>query len=168
MNTWSRSLPISEKRIYDCGLQDLPASGGGPHKEGPNGHQISNSGSELSWDQGNQDNAAANNVMQYSSTALSKFIQHILHHPAVLRAPRWSQKELAVEVYDFILAHIQHSHDSRVLLGTPQETGNRGILQETQHNYFKWVRSVASDDTSCPMTFRFLTCLSGQPGVSLL
>ncbi|KAL8888154.1 MAG: hypothetical protein Q9215_004370 [Flavoplaca cf. flavocitrina] len=79
---------------YDCALQDLPASGGGPRKERLNGQQISNSGSEVSCDQGSRENAAGNNVMQYSSTALSKFIKHILHHPAVLRAVQYVRRAL--------------------------------------------------------------------------
>ncbi|KAL8969876.1 MAG: hypothetical protein Q9183_001785 [Haloplaca sp. 2 TL-2023] len=145
------------KVAYDCGLQDQPLSGGEACKERLDGQQTSINGLEVPCDQKNP------------STALSKLVRHILHYPAVLRAPQWSQKELAVEVDNLILAHIRHSHDSRVLLGaSPKETGNHGILQKTQHNYFKWVRSVASDDTSCPMAFRYLTCLMGQPGQDLL
>lgn len=46
---------------------------------------------------------------------LTKYIRHILQHPAVLRSSQSTQKELAVEVYNYLFAQIDHnSHNVRL------------------------------------------------------
>lgn len=153
--------------IFHCGLPDLDATEERARNDflATEHEKTSLDGPQVSYNHEIQEYSTGHVSMQDSASILSKFIKHVLHHPAVLRAPKWSQKELAAEVHNFLLAHIQHSHDSRILLGAaPHEASKSRFLQEPQRNYFKWVQSVASDDTSCPMAFRFFTCLIEQPG----
>lgn len=99
---------------------------------------------------------------------LTKYIRHILHHPAVLRSAQSTQKELAVEVYNYLFAQIDHnSHNGRLRAQRNLSNGITGGYTPPdlkQSSYFNWVRSTAADDTSCPFSFQFFTCLVSPPG----
>ncbi len=98
---------------------------------------------------------------------LTKYIRHVLDHPAVRRSPQSAQRELAVEMHEFLLAHIAHNFDNIVLgnsRGFFRTRSNHSSLDLSQSSYFRWVHSVGSDDTSCPFSFQFFACLISQPG----
>ena len=86
---------------------------------------------------------------------IGKLINHILQHPKVLAASQMTQKELAEELYSFLVAHISHI------------SSNIQLAQEKHAapaNYHKWVRSTAAEDTSCPMAALFFLCLTSESG----
>jgi len=96
---------------------------------------------------------------------LRKFIRHVLQHPAVLRSPGWVQRDLAIEVHSFLIAHINHNEDNISWLKAKQNRCNGYTSDDiSRGNYFKWVHSTGSDDTSCPFSFQFFTCLISKPG----
>ncbi|KAI4149779.1 MAG: hypothetical protein LQ340_004453, partial [Diploschistes diacapsis] len=108
---------------------------------------------------------------------LSGFIQHVLQHPAVLQSPLRVQRELATEVYNFLIAHVNHSLDGKSLrksskklkLGADSDwSAPSSPFALSQTSYFKWVHTTASDDTSCPFAFKFFLCLIGQSTESYL
>lgn len=99
---------------------------------------------------------------------LTKYIRHILHCPAVRQSPQSTQRELAVEIYNFIRAHIEHNLDNvrlkahrELLKKNPSHYSSLGL---SHSSYFKWVHSVGADDTSCPFSFQFFSCLISKPG----
>lgn len=96
---------------------------------------------------------------------LGRFIDHVLGHPKVGEAPQAAQMELAEELYNFLLAHISHISDNK-RLKVDSERQKSGSVQDdywSKSNYFKWVRSVGADDTSCPVSALFFMCLISQP-----
>lgn len=96
---------------------------------------------------------------------LRKFIRHVLQHPAVLRSPGWVQRDLAIEVHNFLIAHINHNEDNISWLKSKQNQCNGYTSDDiSRGNYFKWVHSTGSDDTSCPFSFQFFACLISKPG----
>lgn len=86
---------------------------------------------------------------------IGKLINHILQHPKVLVASQMTQKELAEELYSFLVAHISHI-SSNIQLAQDNHA--------TPANYHKWVRSTATEDTSCPMAALFFLCLTSEAG----
>lgn len=108
------------------------------------------------------------NSLESIIEVLTKYIRHILDCPAVRRSPQSIQQELAVEIYNFLLAHIEHNFDNirlREHRGLPKSKfSNFSSLDLPQSSYFKWVHSVGADDTSCPFSFQFFACLISPPG----
>ncbi|KAL9640532.1 MAG: hypothetical protein Q9204_000679 [Flavoplaca sp. TL-2023a] len=95
-----------------------------------------------------------------ASRTLSRFIQHVIKHASVLRSPPSMQRELAREVYDFLVAHITHNQDS-VAFALLKGSGTQDDMQAMygKRTYIDWVSTTASDDTSCPFSFLFFTIL---------
>ncbi|KAI4141953.1 MAG: hypothetical protein LQ340_007491 [Diploschistes diacapsis] len=104
-------------------------------------------------------------LLSKTCSTISTYIEHILQHPVVLRAPSWIRTNLAVELYNFLLAHLIQNVDNERLRaskksGTQSRHKSRACL--SQNDYFKWVRSTAADNTSCPFSFLFFICLVGK------
>ncbi|MCJ1351567.1 MAG: hypothetical protein MMC33_001551 [Icmadophila ericetorum] len=98
---------------------------------------------------------------------ITRFVRHVLKDPAVLQSPRRMQKELAIELHNFLLAHINRNLAKiSSLKGEQKHSNGHPSATLSESNYFKWVHSVASDDTSCPFAFQFFGCLISKPGVS--
>lgn len=98
---------------------------------------------------------------------LTKYIRHVLRHPSVLRAPPIAQHDLAIELRNFLFAHIKHNLANTRLRRQRQPTNDRHYhtLQDPcESGYFNWARSEAADDTSCPFSFHFFACLVNPPG----
>lgn len=108
------------------------------------------------------------NSLESIIEVLTKYIRHVLDCPAVRRSPQSIQQELAVEIYNFLFAHIEHNFDNirlREHRGLPKsKSSNFSMLDLSQSSYFKWVHSVGADDTSCPFSFQFFACLISPPG----
>ncbi|KAL8749353.1 MAG: hypothetical protein Q9184_006840 [Pyrenodesmia sp. 2 TL-2023] len=92
--------------------------------------------------------------------ALSRFIEHVTQHWSVLRSPPSIQREIAREVYNFLVAHITHNRDN-VFMAKSKASWNKECTPSVNDGrpYFDWVRTTASDDTSCPFSFLFFTAL---------
>lgn len=97
--------------------------------------------------------------------ALSQFIQHVTQRWSLRQSPPTMQQEVAKELYNFLIAHIVHNQDN-VLLAKSKSTGTKDGLQHVtnERNYLNWVRSTASDDTSCPFSFFFFASLISGRG----
>lgn len=105
-----------------------------------------------------------------ASTVITKYIDHILQHAAVLCAHSWVQKELAMELHNFLIAHITQNIDSSKLKALKKvDKTSDGVSSPgfSLSSYFEWVHSTAADNTSCPFSFRFFACLVSSPGKSL-
>ncbi|KAL9012655.1 MAG: hypothetical protein Q9173_002594 [Seirophora scorigena] len=79
--------------------------------------------------------------------------------------PRHRCKEVAREVYNFLLAHITHNQDNVLFAkskGSVTKDGAQFVNQERA--YIDWVRTTASDDTICPFSFLFFTALISERG----
>ncbi|KAK1138447.1 hypothetical protein N8T08_002503 [Aspergillus melleus] len=83
---------------------------------------------------------------------IRKYIQHVRQHPCVTRTPNFAQQEVASELHKFLLAHIAHNRDN-------QDFRN-GIASRPA--YFDWVRTTGANDTSCPYSFTFFSCLASR------
>ena len=99
-----------------------------------------------------------NERQQCITATLDRFIQHALRNPAVLASPHRTQNALAQEVRQFLLAHIQHNHDNAAWRSQ----------EPLAKNKFKWARSSAADDTSCPFAIRYFACLIIRSGENCL
>jgi len=101
---------------------------------------------------------------------IESYINFVLKHPAVISAPSATQRELAIEMYNFLIAHITQNIDNKVLKASKELGRNLNGTSEigySQNNYFKWVHSTAADSTSCPFSFHFFTSLICDTGQSL-
>lgn len=81
-----------------------------------------------------------------------RFIRHVRHHRRVLGCPPRAQMEVAEELRKFLHAHMEHNAD------------NSNIKSAKGRSYFDWVRSTGANDTSCPYSFSFFTCLISCEG----
>ena len=98
---------------------------------------------------------------------LTRYIRHVLQHPSVLQAPLTAQHDLAVELRNFLLAHIKHNLANTRLRRQRQlanDHHSHTFGKPCESSYFNWARSEAADDTSCPFSFRFFACLISPPG----
>ena len=107
---------------------------------------------------------------------LRRFMEHILHHPAVLSSPASLQTKLAFELQTFLLAHITLAQDNHRLRAQCNPKGDNSMLanansitvanksspmsyREPGRTFYHWVRSTSADHTSCPFSFIFYNCL---------
>ncbi|KAI4213987.1 MAG: hypothetical protein LQ351_003391 [Letrouitia transgressa] len=119
------------------------------------------------WDEANnaQSDLPEQSTVARALTALSQFIKHVTQHKSLLQSPTSVRQEIAREVYRFLVAHIIHNQDN-VLLAKSKSIGATDGLRYggNERSYLEWVRSTASDDTSCPFSFLFFTSLISERG----
>lgn len=97
-----------------------------------------------------------------------KFIAHVLSHAAVLAAPPWIQRILALELHNYIVGQILHSCDN-LTLSTARSPGYGFRARDhARATYYKWVHSTGADDTSCSFAWLFFICLISPPGKTCL
>ena len=150
LRTKSVSEPALEAMNLQCG--DLLKAD--PHAE-----------SSLPLQNGQHQHALAS--LNSIAKVLTKYIRHVLQHPSVLRAPPTAQHNLAIELRNFLLAHIKHNLANTRLRRQRQQTNDRyshTLKNPCESSYFNWARSEAADDTSCPFSFHFFACLISPPG----
>ena len=111
------------------------------------------------------DDLAENSAVAQVFKTLSCFVQFVTRHWSVQQSPVSMQLEVSKEIYKFLDAHIIHNQDN-VSLARSKNTASKDDLQHTkdERSYLDWVRSTASDDTSCPFSFLFFTSLISEPG----
>ncbi|KAL8897928.1 MAG: hypothetical protein Q9207_006959 [Kuettlingeria erythrocarpa] len=112
-----------------------------------------------------QKGRSVHNAVAQALEALSRFIEHVTQHRSVLQSPPSLQREIAREVYNFLVAHITHNQDN-VLLAKSKASGTENSVRsvKNERTYIDWVRTTASDDTSCPFSFLFFTTLISERG----
>lgn len=120
------------------------------------------------WDQAKnvRDNLPEHNsAVAQSFRALSRFIQHVTQHWSLLHAPTSMQQEVGRELYEFLNGHIIHNRDNVLLAESKSNETQDGLQHITkERSYLEWVRSTASDDTSCPFSFLFFASLISERG----
>ncbi|ETS76585.1 hypothetical protein PFICI_11972 [Pestalotiopsis fici W106-1] len=104
---------------------------------------------------------------------LSRYLDHILNHTAVLSASSRHQQRLATDLKTFLLAHITQAEDNCRFRGqfatqSGVSNGSNGthVVESIPRQYHKpgrsfynWVRGTSADHTSCPFSFVFFECL---------
>ena len=106
-------------------------------------------------------------VVAKAFQTLFRFIQHVIDHWSVLRSPSSQRHEVAEQILKFLQAHIRHNQDNLLLAGQRTQTVSFGTTQQafkTKTNYYDWIHSVASIDTSCPYSFLFFAGLIDDRG----
>ena len=150
LSTKFESEPAHEGMSLQC--EDLLKAD--PHEE-----------SSLPLQKGQHQQALAS--LNSIAEVLTKYIRHVLQHPSVLRAPPTAQHDLAIELHNFLLAHIKHNLANTRLRRQRQPTNDHHsytLKNPSESSYFNWARSEAADDTSCPFSFHFFACLISPPG----
>ena len=101
-------------------------------------------------------------------TCLSRFINHVLEHPASLSAPSAIRSLLAFELCKFLLAHLAQIRDNFRFgaQAVPPTLSAPTFFSRPRTSYLEWVRTTSADHTSCPYSFVFFTCLIAPPGSS--
>ncbi|CAL8579357.1 hypothetical protein XPA_005107 [Xanthoria parietina] len=75
------------------------------------------------------------------------------------------KREVARELYKFLVAHIPHNRDNVVLAKSKRSgTTDNALSLKDEQTYIDWVRTTTSDDTSCPVSFLFFTDLISERG----
>ncbi|KAF1940886.1 Ent-kaurene synthase [Clathrospora elynae] len=148
-------FPISQIDYLEGMLQD-EGNGDGPRKR----RKISMKGVKNGHHNGDSNGyvSALGPVVE----AIRKFIAQVCQHPAVVRSPLCVQKSLALEVHRFLLGHIAHIKDNCSLRPSKsygQQANGNTPDHSPPRDYYKWVHSTGSDDTSCPFAFQYFACL---------
>jgi hypothetical protein len=124
------------------------------------------------------DKSTTGHGLGYVASVITKYINHVRHHPAVLRAPISAQKRVAEELQKYLLAQISHNADNvrmrnqkdeekqSVSTGIPY--GDRDHAKGISSSYYDWVHTTGANDTSCPYSFNFFCCLISKRGVNCL
>ncbi|KAI8930442.1 hypothetical protein NX059_012393 [Plenodomus lindquistii] len=91
---------------------------------------------------------------------LTRFVEHVLHHPSVLQASCWDRENLCSELKAFLHAHTTQVGDNRRFAA--QHSGNADE-DDTYHSpgraFFQWLHSTAADHVACAYSLAFSTCL---------
>lgn len=92
---------------------------------------------------------------------LRRFIQHVLCHPAVGAASEYDKTRLRQELRHYFLAEIERIEDNTKFSQDSQQDST-ALYQNSNRTFFDWVRTAASNDTTCPYAFSFAICLLGN------
>ncbi|KAH6625504.1 ent-copalyl diphosphate/ent-kaurene synthase [Boeremia exigua] len=91
---------------------------------------------------------------------LSRFAEHVLHHPSVLEASRWDRENLRSELKTFLHAHTTQVGDNKRFAA--QLSGNADeddTYNSPGRSFFQWLHSTAADHVACAYSLAFSTCL---------
>jgi hypothetical protein len=91
---------------------------------------------------------------------LSRFVEHVLHHPSVLEASCWDRENLRSELKAFLYAHTTQVDDNRRFAA--QLSGNADkddTYNSPGRAFFQWLRSTAADHVACAYSLAFSSCL---------
>ena len=110
---------------------------------------------------------------------LSRCTSYILRHPTVLQSPEHVRRQLHSELATCMLAHIEHEEDNARFAAQKQQqaladSASNSFMQagtqiapfsSPRGTYYSWVRTTSADNTHCPFTFLFFSCLAvPKPG----
>ena len=125
--------------------------------------------------------------VQDIESTLYRFVNYFTSHPKVTQSPASVQLNLRRELCASLLAHFTQLEDCRRLASQPRRQGHEenptlsttniseSNLDSTRtpttflspaSSYYTWVHTTSADNTSCPFSFTFYTCLiAPAPGV---
>ena len=111
---------------------------------------------------------------------LSRCTSYILQHPTVLQSPEHVRRQLHSELTTCMLTHIDHDEDNARFAAQQQQQAFAGSSPSSSFSkagtqiipfasprgtYYSWVRTTSADNTHCPFTFLFFSCLAvPKPG----
>jgi len=113
-------------------------------------------------------------ALEQVEVVLSRFTSYILQHPTVIQSPEHIRRQLHSELATCMLTHIEHDEDNARFAAQQQQQ----VLAESTSNsfsgagaqilpfssprgtYYSWVRTTSADNTHCPFTFLFFSCLA--------
>ena len=126
-------------------------------------------------------NGLRSTALEQIESVLTRLTSYILLHPKVVQSPIHIRRQLHDELVTCMLTHIAHSEDNARFadqqkpqdLGTctsnsSSATGTPIIpFSSPRSTYYSWVRTISADNTHCPFTFLFFSCLvTPKPGES--
>ncbi|KAI0896217.1 hypothetical protein F4806DRAFT_496335 [Annulohypoxylon nitens] len=176
---------LIRQSFLDIAKESSPDRGRNGIKESDKSVEIGLNGKDQSLLKGHDCRSSEDQVsLQDVGGVLHEFVSHILHHSAVLSAPRSHQIRLAFELETFLLAHVAHAEDNH-RFGHQSDTlyanGGKNLVingdgichledprrqdnpiaqyVEPKRTFYNWVRSTSADHTSCPFSFVFFNCL---------
>jgi len=88
---------------------------------------------------------------------LSKFVAHVLQHPAVRNASPWDREHVKRNLRTFLLAHVTQTEDN-CRFAASQDQGSL-TFTGAGDSFYHWVHTTSADHTSCPYAFAFISCL---------
>ena len=118
-------------------------------------------------------------ALEQVEVVLSRCTSYILQHPTVLKSPEHVRRQLHSELATCMLTHIEHDEDNarfaaqqqqQALAGSPSNSFSKAGIQiipfsSPRGTYYSWVRTTSADNTHCPFTFLFFSCLAEpKPG----
>ena len=117
--------------------------------------------------------------LEHVELVLSRFTSYIFQHPKVIQSPDRVRRQLHSELATCMLTHIEHDEDNArfaaqqhqhalAISTTPfaPAIGTHILpFRSPRSTYYSWVRTTSADNTHCPFTFHFFTCLAAPaPG----
>ncbi|KAI0505316.1 hypothetical protein F5B22DRAFT_639984 [Xylaria bambusicola] len=121
-------------------------------------------GNGVSTKQHYQSSSSFNNDLP-TDDVLSRFLRQILEHPAVQLCPGRLQARLAFDLQTFLLSHVTQAEDNIRLRAASRLNGSSTLQNKSDacnrpgRSFYRWIRDVSADHTSCPYSFVFLECL---------
>lgn len=100
--------------------------------------------------------------------SLEKFILYVRQHPRVLNSSAWLQTWLVKELESFLLSHVAHIEDCQLFTKDAPVSEQPSIFKHARASYYDWLRTTASNSTSCPFAFVFFLCLIDEPSKEAL
>jgi hypothetical protein len=90
---------------------------------------------------------------------LQRFTSYVLDHPKIVASSVDDQLSLRRELQNFLLAHITHIEDNS-RFSRQEVQGAAGSFLSPRNTYYDWVHTTGADNTSCPYSFAFISCLT--------
>ncbi|KAL1792324.1 hypothetical protein ACET3X_008831 [Alternaria dauci] len=91
---------------------------------------------------------------------LSRFVEHVLHHPSVLEASCWDRENLRSELKSFLHAHTTQVDDNRRFAAQVSGNTDEDVTYNSPgRSFFQWLHSTAADHVACAYSLAFSTCL---------
>lgn len=108
-------------------------------------------------------------TIEKAEAVLYRFTEYIFKHPKVLQSPKHVRHQLHKELQTCMLAHIEHEEDNARLAIQQRDDTNTtteiACFRSPRSTYFSWVQNTSADNTHCPFTFQYFSCLAApKPG----
>lgn len=132
-------------------------------------------------------NSANKNSQDKGSTTLARvevilarFTAYIFRHPKVIQSLEHVRRQLHNEPETCMLKHIEHNEDNARFaiqqyeqqllhedtINSSPKIGTKLLpFSSPRGTYYSWVRTTSADNTHCPFTFLYFSCLAApEPG----
>lgn len=112
--------------------------------------------------------------LEQVEAVLTRFTSYILQHPKVVQSPQHVRRQVHNELATCMLTHIKHeedntrfaAHQKRQILSNVTSNSSAGIgtrilpFDSPRGTYHSWIRLTSADNTHCPFSFAFFSCLA--------